>query len=144
MLDADHTPRVTIDRLVIKRESWRFLASSIPFAFSKNEQAAFVEARRWARANGLPRFLFVKSPLEPKPVFLDFEGPMSLRIVGKIIRHANDEGKDLKLAFSEMLPDLEQVWLPDSEGNRYTCELRLAASDLRYDDFDAPNESGSS
>jgi hypothetical protein len=31
---------------------------------------------------------------------------------------------------TEMLPEIDDSWLPDREGNVYTCELRLTALDL--------------
>src|SRR5688572_9561658 len=58
-----HTPRVTIDRLVVSRESWSFSPSEIEFAVEKDEAARMRLARRWARANDLPRFVFVKVPV---------------------------------------------------------------------------------
>ncbi|NJQ18014.1 lantibiotic dehydratase, partial [Streptomyces bohaiensis] len=39
--DADHVPRVTIDRMTVQRESWRFTGDDLDFADEKNE------ARRW-------------------------------------------------------------------------------------------------
>jgi hypothetical protein len=32
---------------------------------------------------------------------------------------------------SEMLPSPDEAWLPDAQGERYCCELRLAAVDGR-------------
>jgi hypothetical protein len=34
---------------------------------------------------------------------------------------------DETLVAEEMLPAIEDAWLTDAEGHRYTCELRLAA-----------------
>ena len=62
-----HTPRVTLDGLIVCRESWRFKPSEMEFAFEKNEGARFAAARRWMREGGLPRFLFVKTKVERKP-----------------------------------------------------------------------------
>jgi hypothetical protein len=45
---AEHTPRVSIDRLVVCRETWRFAASDVWFAFEKEAAERFAEARRWA------------------------------------------------------------------------------------------------
>jgi hypothetical protein len=127
---GEHASRLTIDRLVVRRESWRFPASKVSFAFETSEDSAFVEARRWARAHGMPRFVFVSSPLEGKPVFVDFEGIVSLRIASKIARKATEDvGGERSLTFTEMLPSLEDVWLPDADGNRYTSELRVLAVD---------------
>jgi len=38
----------------------------------------------------------------------------------------------MQAVFTEMLPDVEQSWLPDAEGRRYTCELRMVALDQAH------------
>jgi hypothetical protein len=129
--DDSHTPRVSIDRLVISRETWRFEASDLEFAFEKEESQRFLAATRWARQSGLPRFLFFKTPGEVKPVFLDFYSPVYVRILAKAIRRAAASAPEQKIVLTEMLPRPDQVWLPDGEGNLYTSELRLVAVDLR-------------
>ncbi len=53
------SPRVGIDRLVISRESWSFSPTEMEFAREKDEATRYLEARRWARPHGLPRFVFV-------------------------------------------------------------------------------------
>ncbi|HEY3872673.1 MAG TPA: lantibiotic dehydratase, partial [Actinocrinis sp.] len=45
--DADHTPRVTVDRLVVARETWRVPAGSAAFADEKSEARRFVRAGWW-------------------------------------------------------------------------------------------------
>jgi hypothetical protein len=130
---ARHTPRITIDRLVVSRETWWFAPSEIEFAFEKDEAYRFLAARRWARSHGLPRMMFYKSPVEVKPCFLDFDSPAYVNIFARMVRRAEESrqtgggGKDLLIALSEMLPAFEQSWLADAEGNRYTAELRLVA-----------------
>ncbi|HYP25639.1 MAG TPA: lantibiotic dehydratase, partial [Blastocatellia bacterium] len=44
-----HRPRVTIDRLVVSRESWSLPPDEMAFAYEKDEAYRFLEARRWAR-----------------------------------------------------------------------------------------------
>ncbi|HYY78406.1 MAG TPA: xanthine dehydrogenase family protein molybdopterin-binding subunit, partial [Actinomycetes bacterium] len=78
-----HTPRVTVDRLVVQRESWR-AAASAGFAFRRDEAARWLAARwlaarAWARSLGLPRFAFASPPTEPKPLFVDFASPRPWR-----------------------------------------------------------------
>src|SRR5262249_18727381 len=70
---SEHSPRITIDRLVVCRETWRMVASQLEFAWEKTEPTRFVEARKMARRLGLPRFVFVKSPAEVKPFYVDFD-----------------------------------------------------------------------
>jgi len=131
----DHTPRIAIDRLVIARETWQLPASEMDFAFEKDEPQRFLAARRWARLNGLPRFVFFKSPVEVKPCYLDFDSPILVNIFSKIIRRTIENapsdggvGKHKLITVSEMLPTPDQVWLPDGEGNRYTGEFRIVSA----------------
>ncbi|HLH61211.1 MAG TPA: lantibiotic dehydratase [Ktedonobacteraceae bacterium] len=126
-----HTPRVTIDRLVMIRESWRFAPLEIPFADEKDAAARFIAARRWMQLHKLPRFVFVKMPDEPKPCFIDFDSPIYVDSLAKLVRQAtNVHPPEPSIQVSEMLPAPNEVWLPDAEGRRYTSELRFVAVDL--------------
>lgn len=129
---ARHTPRVTIDRVVVCREAMRFSCTELDFAFEKDEAARFLAARRWKRQQGLPRFMFVKSKVERKPFYVDFDSPIYVNILARIIRRTKEkqDAANSMITFTEMLPDHDQTWLPDIEGNHYTSELRLVAVDL--------------
>lgn len=127
---APHTPRVSIDQMVICRESWNFSPSEIAFAFEKDEAARFVAARRWAGSHGIPRFVFVKSSAETKPSYVDFASPVYVNIFAKTIRHAAaDTESEPRIGVSEMLPTHRDCWLSDAEGRRFTSELRIVALD---------------
>lgn len=125
-----YTPRVTIDKLVVARESWVLPAGTLEFAQEATGAARFAAARRWAGRRALPRFLFVKTPLEKKPFYLDLESPVLVDIFAKAVRRAAKSDPEATIGLSEMLPALDHTWLPDAEGNRYTCELRMVALDL--------------
>ena len=128
---TDHTPRVTIDRLVVCRESWRFSPAEMKFAFEKEETAQFASARAWMHDRGLPRFLFAKVPVEAKPFYVDFDSPIYVSIMAKAIRRTEQSGHlDQVITLAEMVPTHDQSWLPDIEGQRYTSELRIVAVDL--------------
>jgi len=129
--EGPHSPRVTIDNLVIARETWSVRADDLAFAWSKDEVARLVATRSWARDLGLPRFVFVRVPTEQKPFYVDFESPMYVGTLAKMVRRQRGSG-DLPLTVTEMLPTPEQVWLPDAEGRRYTSELRIVAVDLAH------------
>lgn len=130
LMPAAHTPRVTIDRLVVSRESWYFNASALSFAFCKGPLKSYLEARRWALQHELPRFLFFRTPLERKPYYLDLASPLCVEMFVRSIRRVQASAlHDAQIVVSEMLPDPVHAWLPDAEGNRYTCEIRLAAVD---------------
>ncbi|HEX8112720.1 MAG TPA: hypothetical protein VF516_33545, partial [Kofleriaceae bacterium] len=83
----------------------------------------FIQARAWARSAGLPRRLFVKVPEETKPLFLDLASPTFVELAARMVRKAQ------AVSISEMLPDLDELWLCDAEHRRYTSELRLVAVD---------------
>lgn len=125
-----HHPRITVDRLVLCRESWLLPAAAMDCAREDTAARRFSMARRWADGLGLPRLLFVKVPHERKPFFLDMESPLSVEIFAKEARQAMDKSQGTAhLRFSEMLPGPEETWLPDAAGQRYTSELRLVAFD---------------
>jgi hypothetical protein len=127
--DGDHSPRVTVDRMVVSRESWRFVAGELAFAEEKNEARRFVRARWWREEAGLPRFVFMVSPTEPRPFFVDFDSPMYVNILAKSIRRLSRNDPLGQLTITEMLPTPEETWLTDDDGGRYTSELRFVAVD---------------
>jgi hypothetical protein len=127
---AKHTPRITFDRLVVNRETWRFGPEELPFAEEEEENSRFLATRRWQREQGLPRFVFVKAPVEQKPFYVDFDSPLYIQLLAKVIRQTRlQHTPTTAITFTEMLPSHEQTWLPDANGCRYTSELRLVAVD---------------
>ncbi|HWU88114.1 MAG TPA: hypothetical protein VN253_12595, partial [Kofleriaceae bacterium] len=76
-----------------------------------------------ARAHRLPRFVFYKVPHETKPCYLDLDSPHYVDHLAHLARKASE------LAVSEMLPAIDQMWLPDERGACTSCELRLVAVD---------------
>ena len=123
-----HTPRITIDRLVVARESWRIPPEEFSFAFVKDDASRFLAARRWAHERGMPRYVFAKSPVETKPVYVDFASPIYINILAKIVRRTAEAGLDGKtISLSEMLPAHDQLWLNDAAGQQYTSEFRIVA-----------------
>jgi hypothetical protein len=122
-----HTPRVTIDRLVIAREAWRLRASEVSWAFVKSEAERFIAARAWRLEQGLPERAFYKVPVEDKPTYVDFSSLILVNLLAKSIRRSAEEQGFVTL--SELLPDLPQLWLRDAEGARYTSEFRMCVSD---------------
>ncbi|MFB9392278.1 lantibiotic dehydratase [Streptomyces coeruleoprunus] len=129
--EEGHTPRVTVDRLVVARETWRLPAADPDFAGEKDEARRFVGARRWRARHGLPRFVFVVLPTEPRPFYVDFDSPVYVNILAKAVRRMARREPDGRLVVTEMLPTPEQAWLVDDEGNAYTSELRFVAVDGR-------------
>jgi len=123
-----YTPRIAIDRLIIKRESWHFSPSELQFAQCSYPAERFLQARSWAQAQGIPRFAFFKVPVEKKPTFLDFESPILLDIFSKMVRRTMEAAlPNASIDISEMLPSMDQLWLTDADNQRYTSELRFVA-----------------
>jgi Lantibiotic dehydratase, N terminus len=126
---ADHNPRVTIDRLVVSRESWTLPSSSFDFADAPDDASRFLGARRWARARGMPRFVYVKTAIEEKPVYVDLDAPAFVNMLAKLARRAKADPGGAPITVAEMLPTLEQTWLQDAAGEGYTSELRVVCVD---------------
>jgi hypothetical protein len=130
-----HTPRVTIDDLVVSREKWRFAATDPGFAGTTDEQARYLQARAWATGHGLPRHVFLRFTGERKPIYADLTSLASIDLISRSLRRAcRDAGADATVTVAEMLPSLEQAWLTDAGGQRYTCELRMVAVDQKSAD----------
>lgn len=127
---ARHVPRITVDRLVVHRESWRYPCRELAFIDEKSESDRFIGARRWAREHDLPHWVFVRFPQEYKPLYVDLESPASVEVMAKLSRGAIEAaGEDAELAFSEMLPTPAEAWLRDGQGNTYISELRIVTVD---------------
>jgi lantibiotic biosynthesis dehydratase-like protein len=132
MLAGDaHTPRVQIDRLVVARQTWRFRAADLWFAFESEGATRFHEARRWAGAYELPRHVFVKTTAEVKPFYVDLTSPVYVDGLSRAARRCVERGMGEEwVSVSEMLPGPDECWLRDADGHSYTSELRLIAVNL--------------
>jgi len=117
-----HSARITIGRTVWQRETWHIPPAQGP--------ACPEAAASWARDLGLPRRVFVLSPGEPKPIYIDFDSPVLTRILCRQLRRASADFPGRPARFTEMLPAPHDCWLADQNGRRYTSELRLVAVDL--------------
>jgi hypothetical protein len=131
LANTEHAPRTLIDSLVIARESWIVPASELGFAWEREPHNRFLAMRRWAAARQMPPALFVKTDIEAKPVYVHLDSPVYIENVCKMIRAVDcATGAQSRVAFSEMLPSPDHLWLVDRDGNRYTSELRFTILDL--------------
>jgi hypothetical protein len=127
-----HTPRVAIDNLVVSREKWTFPAADPAFADIRDESARYARARAWAAGHGLPRYVFVRTSGERKPIYADLTSLASIDLLSRALRRARrDVGAAATVSVVEMLPAPDEAWLTDAEGQRYTAELRLVAVDRK-------------
>jgi hypothetical protein len=130
MKPRSHTPRMVIDQLVIKRESWSFSPAELEFSKVADPAECFFQVRRWAKSYGIPRFGFYKVPVEKKPAYLDFESPILVSIFSRLVRKTQETASpDSTVDISEMLPTAEQMWLRDTNNRRYASEFRFVAVD---------------
>ncbi|MBO4209217.1 lantibiotic dehydratase [Micromonospora echinofusca] len=126
---AAHRPRVTIDRLVVSRESWTFTVGQVDFADDTDEARRFRRARAWKSRHGLPRHVFVRATGEAKPVHVDLAGLAAVDVLCRAVRRARRAAGDAaRVTVVEMLPTPEQMWLTDPVGRRYSAELRFVAA----------------
>jgi len=125
-----YTPRVTIDRLVVHRETWRTTIGATGLArLPRGELDRYLAVRRWRGELDLPERVFIRVGTEIKPCYVDFTSPAYVAAFLAMVRSAG--GDDVRLTISELLPRPDQAWLPDAAGNRYFSELRLTAVDPR-------------
>jgi hypothetical protein len=123
---APHTPRITVDRLVVSRETWRTTAAATGLATAKGERDRYLAVRQWRQELGLPDAVFIKLGTETKPYYADLTSPHYAGLLCTMIRAAiTDGGPDVPVIVSELLPGPDQAWVPDGDGNRYVSEIRL-------------------
>ena len=124
-----HQPRVTIDRLVVSRESWTFRPAEIDWAVQPDPARRYGAARRWRAAHGLPDHVFYRVPGETKPLFADLTSPVFVDVFAGLVRRTPAAGS---VRLSEMLPTVADCWLRHPDGARHTSELRLVFADPRH------------
>lgn len=125
-----HTPRITVDDLVLIRRTWRTTVGDTGLTDVSGERDRYLAVRRWGRELGLPQRIFVRVSTEIKPCFVDLTSPVYTRILCTLLRSARRTGgADTEVVVTEMLPTPDQAWLTDSDGRRYCSELRLHISD---------------
>ncbi|MFB9905620.1 lantibiotic dehydratase [Allokutzneria oryzae] len=124
-----HTPRITVDRLVVCRESWRTTVAATGLVEVTGYCEQYLAVRRWRRELGLPERVFVKLATEGKPLYVDFTSPLYVSAFCQALRAAARAGGEVALTVTEQLPGPEHAWLPDAEGRRYLSELRVQLRD---------------
>lgn len=122
---SPHAPRVYLGDLLVCRESWCLPAAAVPVPSSRAKDHSYRSLQEWARANVMPRHVFVHVPGEPKPIYVDFAAPALLDNLARLVRAAAAAG--VSLTITEMNPAPDELWLTDAAGRRYTTEFRAVA-----------------
>jgi hypothetical protein len=126
---GSHTPRITIDRMVLARETWRTTVGQA-WPGKTGGLPEYLAARRLRRKLGLPEKVFVKVRTEVKPVYVDLTSPRYVAMLATMLRGARQRaGDDVEVVMTELLPGPDQAWLPGPGGQRYFSELRLHLRD---------------
>lgn len=127
---APHTARITVDRLVVARETWRTTVGETGLVEIAGDQERYLEVRRWRRRLGVPDRVFVKVGTETKPCYADLTSPAFALSLCSMLRAAQGRGgDDVPVIVTELLPTPDQAWVPDAAGRRYFSELRLQVTD---------------
>ncbi|MET8833282.1 lantibiotic dehydratase [Micromonospora sp. NPDC004540] len=126
---APHMPRITIDRLVVARRTWRTTAGECGLAGHADETARYLAVRRWRAAAGLPERVFVKVGTEIKPCYVDLTGPLYAQSLCAMVDAAHRTSPDVPVVVSELLPAPTEAWVTDAQGRGYVNELRLQITD---------------
>lgn len=124
-----HTPRVTVDALVLARETWRLRVSDTDLAAVTGERERYLAGRAFRRRWGMPERVFVRLSTEIKPFYVDLTSPLYVKALCKSARSALARDPDARLTVSELLPTPEDAWLQDAQGHRYCSELRFQVRD---------------
>ncbi|MGY3519449.1 lantibiotic dehydratase [Micromonospora sp. PTRAS2] len=126
---APTTPRITIDRLVVARRTWRTTVADSGLAGATGESARFLAVRRWRARLGLPERVFVKVGTEVKPCYVDLTGPLYAQSLCAMADAAARTDPAVTLTVSELLPAPADAWVTDAAGRGYVSELRLQITD---------------
>lgn len=114
--------RIWLGRTLYKRASWLLPSDRLPEPKGSVDDLEYtLQWRAWAAEHGLPRYAFVKIDTEPKPLFLDFDNPLSFDGITNALKSAGH------VKFTEMRPCPDELWLEEVRG-RFCCEIRTTFS----------------
>lgn len=126
-----HNPRITVDRVVMARETWRTTVGATGLT-AKLRLPEYLAARRLRGELGLPEKVFAKIGTEMKPVYVDLTSPRYVSAFATMLRAARQKAGDAaEVVLTELLPGPDEAWLTDAVGQRYFSELRIQLRDPR-------------
>lgn len=118
-VDGDEQPEIRLGDAVYQRKRWRMPAPDIR---RSDPAARYTQLRRLARRYDLPRFTYLRTERARKPYVLDTRSPFA----AELLAHVAESGEPIQL--EPMQPGPDELWLTDTDGLRYTCELRTMAT----------------
>jgi hypothetical protein len=114
-LGTGDLPRLSFAGVIVHRRCW-LIASRDWVGRGADGQQAFLRLAEVTEGQ-LPRFCYVKSGADPKPLLVDLSDPMSAELLLWMARN------EASLTLTEMLPASEELWLK-GPGGHYNSELR--------------------
>jgi hypothetical protein len=126
---ARHTPRISIGRLVVMRETWRLPLRRCAWAFQLDERRRYLQLREWLDRHRVVRRAFYSVSVEAKPTMVDFTSVPLVNVMASAVRRAARADPKGEVIISEMCPDPDEAWLTDAAGERYSSELRMLVVD---------------
>lgn len=133
-------PRVVHGDIVLSRRSWTADAAVLPVRRPGTDEAArYLEWRRWRSTHGLPDQVFAtvlrdgRRALGAKPVYVDFDSPLSLTAFDALVDREPGAGVTLR----EMLPAEDALHLTSAQG-RHVAELAVETFTSRHRTEDGP------
>ena len=117
---TEHRGRVVIDGLVMHRASWQLDRATV----LAQTRGLPRELARDLREAGVPQHAFIKSAEEPKPLYINLESDLLMRMMMRVVNRASSG----VVSVTEMMPGPTELWLdPDLTGPR-TSEFRFVAA----------------
>lgn len=117
-----HTPRIEIGDIIYQRERWDLATTAVPGLPNQGASLDLLIAFAVFRQRfGMPERVFVRTPTEPKPVYIDFQNALALELLVHLASQSET------ITFVEMCPNSDELWLHDGDG-RYCSELRTVLS----------------
>lgn len=113
-------PRLGRSHFTIYRRRWALCSKSLVALKASGDMVhRYLEFRRMLKTANIPRFGFMRSSGEPKPVFLDLDSPLLVEAALSTV------GDGDRVTLDEMLPGPEDLWLAEPGGEVRTSEFRF-------------------
>lgn len=128
--DGPHTPRITVGRFVVARETWRVDVAGEEFVRSAGEFESYRAVQSWRRGLGVPEQVYLKVDGEVKPIYVDFGVPVLVLSFLAALRSAlrRPDASSI-IAVSEALPIPGEAWVCDRDSSTYLGEVRMTVID---------------